>query len=103
VYLEIRYWEVPAWYVWVYAAVSALCFVVYAADKYAAVNGRWRVSEATLLALGLIGGWPGAILAQQVLRHKTMKIGFIGPFWVTVLLNVVAFAALGPAIMSGLL
>ena len=67
-----------------------------AADKTAARSGRWRVSERTLLNLGLIGGWPGAIIAQQVLRHKSKKTAFQRAFWVTVLVNVVAFVLLAP-------
>lgn len=102
VYLEITYWQVPAWYSWVYVAASVISFILYAVDKRAAVTGGWRVPEARLLILGLVGGWPGAIIAQQLLRHKTKKVGFVGPFWVTVLLNVLAFVGLGAAIMSRL-
>ena len=39
-------------------------------------------------------GWPGALLAQQVLRHKTSKTSFIAVFWLTILVNVVGFVAL---------
>jgi uncharacterized membrane protein YsdA (DUF1294 family)/cold shock CspA family protein len=84
-------WRIPGWMVGAYAAASVVSFVVYAMDKSAAIAGRWRVSERTLLALGLVGGWPGAIVAQQVLRHKSIKGSFRSAFWVSVLANVVAF------------
>lgn len=78
----------------VYAAASAVCFIAYAMDKAAAKAGRWRTSESTLLLLGLIGGWPGAVVAQQLLRHKSSKASFHARFLATVLLNLAAFAFL---------
>lgn len=84
-------WPLPLWVAGLYLAASIVTFIVYAVDKSAATNGRWRVSENTLLLLGVIGGWPGAIVAQQTLRHKTKKASFRSAFWVTVLLNVLAF------------
>jgi uncharacterized membrane protein YsdA (DUF1294 family) len=69
---------------------SAIAFVIYAADKRAAKRGARRVSEATLHFWGLVGGWPGALLAQQVFRHKTRKLSFQMMFWTTVVLNCAA-------------
>jgi uncharacterized membrane protein YsdA (DUF1294 family) len=68
-----------------------VCFAVYAVDKSAAAAGRWRISENTLLLLGVLGGWPGAIVAQQTLRHKTQKANFRSAFWGTVVVNLIAF------------
>ena len=76
-----------------YLTLSLIAFLVYAFDKSAAVSGRWRTSERALLVLSLAGGWPGALLAQQLLRHKTSKARFVEAFWMTVLLNVGAFVA----------
>lgn len=87
-------WRVPTWVAGLYLAASALCFVVYAIDKAAARARGWRVSEATLIALGLAGGWPGAIVAQQVLRHKSNKASFRAAFWGSVMLNVAGFITL---------
>jgi uncharacterized membrane protein YsdA (DUF1294 family)/cold shock CspA family protein len=84
-------WRVPAWVAVVYVGASVLAFLIYAADKSAAVADTWRVSESTLLAIGLLGGWPGAIVAQQLLRHKSSKASFRSAFWGTVMLNVAAF------------
>ncbi len=52
----------------------------------------WRIPESTLLLAGLLGGWPGALLAQHLLRHKSSKPSFLAEFWATVALNVLAFA-----------
>lgn len=79
----------PAGLPWIYLVLSVLVAVVYAVDKSAARRGRWRVSERNLLLIGLLGGWPGAIVAQQVLRHKTRKASFQAWFWVTVVANAV--------------
>jgi uncharacterized membrane protein YsdA (DUF1294 family)/cold shock CspA family protein len=84
-------WRVPHWLAGVYVGTSILAFIIYAVDKSAAEADRWRVSESTLLAVGLLGGWPGAIFAQQLLRHKSSKRSFRSAFWGTVVLNVVAF------------
>lgn len=78
-----------------YAGVSVLCFIVYALDKSAARAGARRTPESTLLLLGLAGGWPGALLAQQWLRHKSAKASFRARFRVTVVLNLGAFVYLG--------
>ena len=75
-----------------YVAASLVTFVMYALDKSAAKSGAWRTQESTLHLLSLVGGWPGALIAQQKLRHKTKKQSFRSVFWVTVLLNCGAFA-----------
>jgi uncharacterized membrane protein YsdA (DUF1294 family)/cold shock CspA family protein len=93
-------WHVPNWVAVLYLAASVVCFVVYAKDKSAAVAGRWRVSERKLILLGLAGGWPGAILAQQILRHKSNKAPFRSAFWGSVVLNVVGFVALCSPLLS---
>lgn len=95
-------WRVPGWVPLAYLAVSVLCFIAYAMDKSAAVAGRRRIPESTLLSLGLVGGWPGAIIAQQVLRHKSVKAEFRAKFWASVLANVVLFIALSSPLVSKL-
>jgi uncharacterized membrane protein YsdA (DUF1294 family) len=71
----------------VYSVASLLTYLVYAIDKNAARKGAWRIPEAQLHLLALIGGWPGAMLAQQTLRHKSQKASFRFVFWITVILN----------------
>jgi uncharacterized membrane protein YsdA (DUF1294 family) len=73
-----------------YLGMSVVSFMAYALDKSAARQGAWRISELTLHGLALGGGWPGALLAQQVLRHKTSKSSFRAVFWCTVALNLLA-------------
>ena len=84
-------WDLPRLVGAAYLLVSLSCFLAYAIDKSAARNGNWRTPEHTLLLLGLVGGWPGALLAQQWLRHKTARRGFRQAFWCTVLANVAGF------------
>ena len=80
------------WYPFViYAVVSILCFSAYSIDKGKAASGSWRTSEATLHLLELFGGWPGALVAQQTLRHKTKKLSFQFGFWVIVLLHFIVW------------
>ena len=69
-------------------------FITYALDKRAALRGGWRVAENTLHGLALLCGWPGALLAQELLRHKSAKREFRRLFWLTVALNVLGFALL---------
>lgn len=66
---------------------SGVTFGLYAIDKSAARNGQWRIRESTLNTLALLGGWPGALLAQRIFRHKSRKISFQIVFWLAVLLN----------------
>ncbi len=84
----------------VYVGASLVAFVAYAIDKSAARAGRWRTPEQTLHLLALAGGWPGALLAQQLLRHKTNKPSFNAVFWLTVALNVAAFVAWSAGLIS---
>jgi uncharacterized membrane protein YsdA (DUF1294 family)/cold shock CspA family protein len=82
----------------VYLGASLIAFLAYALDKSAAKQNRWRTPESTLHLLALIGGWPGALAAQCLLRHKSAKTSFQVMFWLTVLLNCGAFIwLLGPA------
>lgn len=82
---------VPAMILGGYLALSALTFAAYAMDKSAARKGAWRTKESSLHLLSLAGGWPGALLAQERLRHKTRKPSFRVIFWVTVTANLGIF------------
>ena len=78
----------------VYLFISAVTFAEYALDKSAAKKNRWRTSENTLHMLSLVGGWPGALAAQRMLRHKNKKYSFQWIFWCTVVLNVTGLIGL---------
>jgi len=67
---------------------SLLTYLVYAKDKAAATKNTWRVPEKTLHSLSLFFGWPGAMVAQERLRHKTKKMSFRIVFWMTVSINI---------------
>jgi uncharacterized membrane protein YsdA (DUF1294 family) len=69
-----------------YALVlSAITYWTYARDKRRAQDGEWRVSETQLHLLELLGGWPGAWIAQRRLRHKCSKGSYQMVFWLIVL------------------
>lgn len=86
-------WGLPNWLWGAYSALSMATFILYALDKRAAARGEWRVAENTLHLLSLAGGWPGALLAQHTLRHKSAKAAFRRVYWATVALNLGAFVA----------
>jgi len=70
-----------------YTGMSIIAFVMYGLDKMAARNSATRISERTLLLCGLVGGWPGAMLAQRLFRHKTIKPTFRMAFVASIFLN----------------
>ena len=70
-----------------YLVASLVAFFAYAFDKSAALRNQWRTQESTLHLFALLGGWPGALAAQRLLRHKSAKASFQATFWVTVVLN----------------
>jgi uncharacterized membrane protein YsdA (DUF1294 family)/cold shock CspA family protein len=84
--------EVPAMLLVAYSLLSGLAFIMYGADKSAATRGSRRTPESTLHAIALAGGWPGALVARRVFRHKTIKQPFRTIFWGTVIANCVALA-----------
>ena len=76
----------------VYIVTSIATFHEYQRDKGAAQLGARRTSEWTLIMLGLVGGWPGALVARHRFRHKTKKIAFRVGYWLSVALNVAGLA-----------
>jgi uncharacterized membrane protein YsdA (DUF1294 family) len=72
--------------------VGALTYWAYARDKRRAQDGEWRISEAQLHLWELLGGWPGAWIAQRWLRHKCSKVSYQFVFWLIVF--VYQFAAI---------
>lgn len=70
-----------------YLMASCVAYLAYVLDKAASLKGQWRTPESTLHLFSLVGGWPGAMLAQRRLRHKTQKQSFQVTYWATVVLN----------------
>lgn len=68
-------------------AVSVFTFLLYRSDKRRAEAGKWRIPEFTLHFAELLGGWPGAFLAQRIVRHKISKISYQVVFWAIVLIH----------------
>lgn len=73
-----------------YYGASIITYGAYARDKTAAQNERRRIFEGKLHLMSLIGGWPGALIAQALLRHKTRKPSFLIRYWLTVIVNCIA-------------
>ena len=95
--------QLSGWVVLADAILSIAAFSMYASDKAAAVKGEWRTPELTLHVVALVGGWPGALVARQYLRHKTRKEPFSTIFWLTVAVNcgsLVWIVALQPSALS---
>jgi len=74
----------------VYFVLSLVSFIMYASDKAAAESDNWRTPEDRLHLADLLGGWPGALVAQQKFHHKTSKLSFQVVFCITVVLNIAA-------------
>ena len=83
----------PHPYITWFLLVSVLTLVIYGMDKMAARKAWRRVPESTLLVFGFVGGWPGAMVGQQVFRHKTQKQPFKTYFIISVILSILATLA----------
>jgi len=75
------------WFAGSYALMSAISFSLYGLDKRASTRGGWRTSEARLHLVEVLGGWPGALLAQRLFRHKTRKTSFLVVFYLATAVN----------------
>jgi uncharacterized membrane protein YsdA (DUF1294 family) len=75
-----------------YVVASTVTFIAYAIDKSQAMRGGRRVRERTLHVLEFVGGWPGALLAQAVIRHKRRKGEYMLIFTAIVAAHLIAWA-----------
>jgi uncharacterized membrane protein YsdA (DUF1294 family) len=80
-----QFGEVSQWVGAYGVLLSAFTYWAYAVDKRRAEEREWRVPEARLHLLELLGGWPSAFLAQRRLRHKCSKGSYQVVFWLIVL------------------
>lgn len=71
-----------------YCLLSLITFLLYRNDKIKAQNDQWRTPENKLHFCSLIGGWPGALVAQRIFHHKSRKESFQGIYRITVILNI---------------
>ncbi len=106
-FLAVLFRLLPSFVFGVSIVLSIITFAVYAIDKSAARKGMWRTPEDKLHLFALFGGWPGALIAQKLLRHKSRKLSFQMFFWMTVIVNCAALAwlctASGKQFISALL
>ena len=86
-------WLEMSWLALYYGA-SIITYSCYSRDKTAAQNAGRRTPESTLQLMSLVGGWPGALIAQTLLRHKTRKLSFLVGYWFTVIVNCIALAVI---------
>src|SRR6185295_14709953 len=91
--LAILGWLEVSWLALYYGA-SIITYRCYARDKKAAENKNRRTPESTLHLMSLVGGWPGALIAQVRLRHKTRKPSFLVAYWLTVIVNCIALGVI---------
>ena len=79
--------QIPFPIIFFYAVINSITFLFYLKDKRAAESGKWRTPEKTLHFLSILGGWLGANIAQNFIRHKSNKLSFKVIYWVTIILN----------------
>ena len=82
-------WEdrLPAWVGWAALGLSVFAFCLHGWDKWRAGRHGRRVPETVLHLVELLGGWPGALVARHLFRHKTVKFGYRVVFWLCALTN----------------
>ncbi len=77
----------------IYLVASVATIIAYGWDKLQAKRGggRTRVAEQTLHLMELLGGWPGALLSQQLFKHKRSKRAYMRVYWVIVAVHLVGW------------
>ena len=75
------------WPLAIYIVGSVISYLMYRSDKGSAIASRQRIPEKRLHLAEALGGWPGALVAQQLLRHKTRKLSYQLVFWLIILLH----------------
>lgn len=93
-YFSANFFGFSASYLGGLLLLSALTYGLYAKDKRAARLELRRTPEQTLHWLSLLGGWPGALMAQAQLRHKTQKQPFKTLLWLTIIGHLLAVTVL---------
>ncbi|MBN1421460.1 MAG: DUF1294 domain-containing protein [Planctomycetes bacterium] len=81
-----------SWFIAALAGLNAATFALYGYDKHCAIAKKFRVPEAVLHFFALAGGSPGALLGQQVFRHKRRKGSFLAVYWLIVILQAAVVA-----------
>ena len=71
-------------------SINIVTVIAYFVDKRAAIRHSWRVPENTLHTLEFLGGWFGALVAQKLFHHKTVKKSFRAMFYLMIILEFAA-------------
>jgi uncharacterized membrane protein YsdA (DUF1294 family) len=82
-----------SWIIGWYILNSIATFLMFGIDKWKSIRGRRRLRESTLHLLEALGGWPGALVAMQLFRHKRSKKAYMRIYWLIVLAHLIAWAA----------
>ena len=90
--LHFKY-QLPQWLIAYYLVLNVFTFFIYCYDKSAACKGNWRIREAHLHVFSLFGGWWGALIAQQFIRHKSIKKSFLVVFTLTIFIHIAVVIA----------
>ncbi len=93
------------WALLIYPIMSLIVYLMYAQDKLIAIRGGWRIPESTLHLVELLGGWPGAYVAQQTMRHKTVKTSYQTTYCAIVVLHIAGWGLwiVHPQVLLGML
>lgn len=83
---------------WIFG-VNAITAIFYVNDKtMSRIKNASRTPERNLHLMGILGGWPAALLAIQILRHKSSKPDYIFTVWATAVANIgILFMAIDKA------
>ncbi|HIF9134708.1 TPA: DUF1294 domain-containing protein [Photobacterium damselae] len=88
---SVFFFKIPLFLFVIYCVMSLVTFLFYWKDKRAAERGEWRIPEKTLHIMEFACGWPGALVAQQTLRHKSQKQPFKLILWMAIVANSAIF------------
>ncbi len=77
-----------------WAGINVIAFLAFGWDKRQSIHNGSRIAERTLLVLALLGGALGALIGQQLFRHKTQKQPFRTLLWLAAVINVLAMVVL---------
>lgn len=92
--------RIPLWVAAIYVLMGGVSLVTYSWDKRAAQVGVWRISENTLLAIDVLGGVIGGLLAQHMFRHKRHKPSFQSATLFVVMIHAALFGLLGSGLIT---
>ncbi|GIV88395.1 MAG: DNA-binding protein [Chloroflexus sp.] len=79
--------DLPVWVIGWYLATSLITLTLYVEDKQRAKHGKRRIPERILHRWELLGGWLGALIGQELVRHKVNKSSYMFVFWLIVVLH----------------